>query len=85
MHAQIRVRAKSQITIPTAVVKEAGIREGDMLAFTFRGGVLSLDLRKNKPAKPSIMKYLGIGKGTYGKTAEEVDAYIRQERDSWER
>jgi hypothetical protein len=42
-------------------------------------------LRKNKPAKPSIMKYVGITKGLYGKTAEEVDAYIRQERDSWER
>jgi bifunctional DNA-binding transcriptional regulator/antitoxin component of YhaV-PrlF toxin-antitoxin module len=85
MHAQIRVRAKSQMTIPTSIVKEAGIQEGDLLAFTFRGGVLSLDLRKNKPSKPSVMKYVGVTQGTYGKTAEQVDAYIRQERDSWER
>jgi len=34
--------------------------------------------------KRSLVEFIGAGKGLF-KSAEEVDAYIREERDSWER
>lgn len=36
---------------------------------------------KKKPV--SLISFIGKGKGCF-KTAEEVDNYIRKERDSWE-
>lgn len=43
--------------------------------------------RAASPSEPSkqysILDWIGAGKGTW-RTAEEIDEYIRQERDSWD-
>jgi hypothetical protein len=28
--------------------------------------------------------YYGLAKGTYGETSEEIDAYVQEERSSWD-
>jgi prevent-host-death family protein len=35
-------------------------------------------------AGPDIGPYIGSLRGVWGNTPEEIDAYIRAERDSWE-
>ena len=39
--------------------------------------------RQPSPVGGDISKYVGALKGTFG-SVEEIDAYIRQERDSWD-
>jgi hypothetical protein len=38
-----------------------------------------------EPARRKLCDYLGAAKGRGFRTAHEVDAYIREEHDSWER
>jgi hypothetical protein len=40
--------------------------------------------RQVAPPGPSLMDYYGVGKGRSFRTAAEVDAYIDEERASWE-
>ena len=37
-----------------------------------------------KPSRPALMDYLGVGKGRGFQSAAQVDAYIQEERASWE-
>jgi hypothetical protein len=40
--------------------------------------------RQTEPPRPSLLDYYGVGKGRGFRTAAEVDAYIKEERASWE-
>jgi hypothetical protein len=40
--------------------------------------------RQPVPPRSSLMDYYGVGKGRGFRTAAEVDAYIEEERASWE-
>lgn len=82
---QIRVRDKHQITLPMAIVRGAGISESDLLDVQFKNGVITLTPCKSAPSKKSLMDFVGITPGLYGKDAAEVAQYLANERDSWER
>ncbi len=75
VHAQARLRAKSQLTLPEAVVEAAGVAEGDRF------------LVEIAPDDPDTIRlhrirssYAGALRDIYGETAD----YLAGERASWE-
>ena len=82
---QVRVRDKHQVTLPMAVARSAGIRENDMLEVGFKNGVITLATKKAAAPQRSLMDFVGITQGLYGKDARQVAQYLDAERDSWER
>jgi AbrB family looped-hinge helix DNA binding protein len=86
----IRVKQKYQVTIPTNVREAIGIHEGDTLeARTENGNIVLIPqlIHERKPAKKQgidISRYIGSMKDFYGSNTQEIDDYIRNERDSWD-
>jgi bifunctional DNA-binding transcriptional regulator/antitoxin component of YhaV-PrlF toxin-antitoxin module len=85
MH-QVRVRDRHQITLPASIARAANINPNDVLSVSYKEGVVTL-LTQSVVAKkrPSLMDFAGSANGLYGRTTEEIDAYIANERKSWER
>jgi hypothetical protein len=48
-------------------------------------GVLMLIPQKRHVSKRSVMSFAGVGKGLWGNTPPEVDASLKEIRDTWER
>jgi AbrB family looped-hinge helix DNA binding protein len=72
------VRGKNQITIPQAIAERHGIEPGRRLVIVDTGEEDQFVVRVVRKS------YAGIFSGMYGNTPEEVQAYIRAERDSWD-
>ena len=85
MPQQIRIRERNQITLPATITNAAKLSPNDALEVSFTNGVITLVPVSTQAKRRSILDYVGSAKGVWGKTAEEVDALIRSERDSWER
>ncbi len=81
----VRVRAKHQITIPSGIAQAAHIKLDDVLDIAYANGIITLVSQKRRQRKESVMSYAGIARGLWGNTAAEIDASIRNDRDSWER
>lgn len=77
-------RNQNRITLPQAVMDKAGITDEDMLVVDIKNGVIMLKPQK-KPKPTDIMSLFGCASSTYGKTTEEMDAYVALERDSWQK
>lgn len=76
----VRVSTKGQVVIPLAVRRKLGIKPGDELVIV--SGEDEAILMKAKRYAESLR---GLGKGLYGRTREEIDAYVRGERETWSR
>ncbi|OLC29201.1 MAG: hypothetical protein AUH31_07405 [Armatimonadetes bacterium 13_1_40CM_64_14] len=74
----VRVSTKGQVVIPVAVRRKLNIKPGDHLVIV--GGDTEAILMKARRYAETLR---GIGGGVYGKTREEIDAYVRGERESW--
>ena len=67
------------------VVKEGGlieIRRPELPPGTAAEVIVMIEEAVEPP--PSLASLIGTGRGLFG-SPEEVDAYLREERDSWER
>ncbi|MBO8129061.1 MAG: AbrB/MazE/SpoVT family DNA-binding domain-containing protein [Peptococcaceae bacterium] len=78
--AIVKVSSKRQITIPAHIYRALNL---------YPGAKLEMQLKKNQlilsnPAKTYTDLLAGSLKGVYGNTKEEVDEYIRKERETWE-
>ncbi len=88
----VRVKQKYQVTIPTSVRNEIDIHEGDTLGARVLNGqivltpqVISNRQKRGKNSKHSLMDLLGANQGSgLFKSTEEVDEYIRKQRDEWD-
>lgn len=80
---QVRVSDKYQITLPSSIVRAAHLQPGDVLDVNYRNGLITFTVKSTSKKRRSIMDYIGITNGVYGTTANEVDAYISSERESW--
>src|SRR5574341_454061 len=79
-HADLTVSSKRQVTIPAAMERELGLRHGDKLTAHLEDGAIVM-----KPRPRSWLEYITSGRGgVYGRTKEEVDAYLAEVRDGWE-
>lgn len=76
----VRVSTKGQVVIPLAIRRRLGIKPGDQIVIV--GGEAEAILMK---ARRYVESTRGIAKGTYGRTREEIDAYVRGERRTWEK
>jgi len=74
----VRVSTKGQVVIPLEVRRKLGIRAGDRLVIVSGDGE-ALIMKAQRYAE----SLRGMGKGLYGKTREEIDAYLRGERETW--
>lgn len=75
------VSSKRQITLPAAMARELGIEPGGKLVAHVEDGCIVL-----RPRPASWLEYITSGPGgVYGKTKEEVDAYIKDVRRGWDR
>ncbi len=57
----------------------------DLLNVDYINGVIDITNKRPDKKKSNLKAYAGLGKGLWGNTPEEVDATIRNLRDSWER
>lgn len=80
VYRSVRVSTKGQVVIPLPVRKQLGIKPGDELIIV--GGENEAILMKARRYAESLR---GIGGGVYGRTRQEVDAYVRGERQTWGR
>lgn len=74
----VRVSTKGQVVIPIDVRRRLGIRPGDNLVII--GGDNEAIMMKPGRYAESLR---GMGKGIYGRTREEIDAFVRGERQAW--
>jgi AbrB family looped-hinge helix DNA binding protein len=82
---EVTIRPKGQITIPAEIMKSWHLRANDKVNVNLVNGVLMVTPTNRRENKKSILAYAGIARGLWGNTAEEIDTFIRNERDSWER
>ncbi len=73
------ISSKYQITLPARLVREMGLQPGDKLAVELDGHRLILHPRP----KDWVSYTAGALEGVYGRTKEDVDAYLRELRDPW--
>ena len=50
MNATARIQHKGQVTIPTAVRRQAGLQQGDLVKFTFHRGKIVITPRSSSTA-----------------------------------
>lgn len=83
--AQVRVRERNQITLPTAIARAANVSANDLLDVEFVNGVITLAAPPQINKRRSILDFVGIAPGMWGKNKDEIADSIRDERESWER
>lgn len=88
---EVIMRQRGQITIPHEIVERAGLEPGMSMDLHYvENGTIVIRLAGAHGSVDSIMRYAGIGKGIWGDTDEEVEAWIARERaendlpDVWE-
>jgi len=83
---RVRMRGRRQITLPASVVRSANIDENALLNVSVQGSTITLTTQQaaQKKRRP-LAEWIGCLKGTYGSTTAEQDAYVANERASWER
>jgi AbrB family looped-hinge helix DNA binding protein len=89
----VRLKDKGQVTIPASVRSAIDATVGDVFEVALDDGNIILrpqQMSRKAPSKTKskakgvdIAGWIGSGKGLF-KTVDEVDAFIRAERDRWE-
>lgn len=74
----VRVGTKGQIIIPHEVRRRLGIKPGDRLVVV-AGDSEAIVMSATRYAE----SLRGVAGGIYGKTRDEIDAYVRGERGTW--
>lgn len=77
MEQRARVTSKGQVTVPKAVRRAMGIKEGDGLVFEAEDGEARLRVER-KPV--SFADYAGAWREGKGMSWEEVNAYVRDNK-----
>ncbi len=77
--ATTTLSSKRQITLPVALVRELGLVPGDKLTVRLEDGGILL-----RPRPRNWVDYFsGSRPGYYGKTKEDVEAYLDEVRGGW--
>jgi bifunctional DNA-binding transcriptional regulator/antitoxin component of YhaV-PrlF toxin-antitoxin module len=82
---QVRIRDKHQVTLPISIVRDANLRENDMLDVAYKNGVITLSVKQAAVKKRSLMDFVGATRGVYGQDPAQVAQYLDSERDTWDR
>ena len=79
-----KLSTKNQITLPVAMVRRLGLRPGDEIDLMVEGDMIQAERRPKTP-----QEWIGRLRGAMAqtpewKTKDDIDAWIRGERESWE-
>ena len=85
------LKEKGQITVPANIRRQIQAHKGDIFNFEVVNGRVVMTPQMQAATQPrtkqrkgaDIGKYIGSMKGKFG-CVEEIDEYIRNERDSWD-
>jgi bifunctional DNA-binding transcriptional regulator/antitoxin component of YhaV-PrlF toxin-antitoxin module len=81
-----RLREKSQVTLPSKLVKALGLRTDDPLAIELEGDrIVITRFGSSKLAPKSPMEFWASGRSSPPRTAAEIDADLRALRSEWDR
>ena len=81
----VKIRSKGQVTIPADILQDWHIHSNDKINVDLVNGVVMLTPVNCLDHKKSIMSYAGIARGLWGDSADDIDNFVRNERDSWEK
>ncbi|RMX11787.1 AbrB/MazE/SpoVT family DNA-binding domain-containing protein [Allofranklinella schreckenbergeri] len=83
----VRIKSKHQVTIPAAIAREASLNVNDILQASYKDGVITFATKNARKAENSrsLLDFAGSTPGLYGDTPEQMQAYINNERSSWDR
>lgn len=77
----VTISSKRQITIPAEIFRLLELQEGQKLMVSVEGDRIILTARPH-----NLTKALGgVTKGLYGSNSDQIDEYVEQERDSWQK
>ena len=83
MHTgKIKARYKNGVIEP---LEKIDLPEGQELEVEFQSVPTTETQLSKEEKKKLIRKMRGSMKGTWGSTVEEIDAYIKSEREAWDR
>ena len=77
-HISVKISSKHQIAVPSAIRKELELEAGDHLLAQVRDGVIVLVPRRGDAVDQLRGLHREIWEG-------DVDAYLDEERDAWDR
>lgn len=75
----IKLGRKGQMVLPKEIRDRLGLKEGDYLVVSLQGGEILLATPERYAKRTR-----GMLKGTWGRTKEEIERYLKGERESWE-
>lgn len=76
-----KISSKRQITVPADFCKALGVKPGEQVLMEVVGDKIIISSK----TKSYTELLSGCIKGVYGEPREEIDAYLRKERASWEK
>jgi len=77
VRSKAKITSKGQITLPLAVRKRLGVGEGDVVTFE----LTSEGIHLTRDREPGVFaKWAGHFRDGQGKTAEEIDQWLRTMR-----
>lgn len=74
----VKLGKKGQIVIPKVLRESMGIKTGDLLLITAEADQLLIT-----PPEKYAKTTRGLLKGVWGDNPDEVEAYLEEERNSW--
>ena len=85
MSATTRLSAKNQITLPAAMVRQLGLRAGDEIDLLALEQRVTLERRPRTPEEWVDRLAGALSHVAEWATDEKIDAWVRGERESWDR
>ncbi len=78
----VHLRERRQITLPTDIVAAAGLQTDDVLQASYVNGVIHLVPSRKQAQRADMRRFVGAAGAVYG-SADTMNQYLRDERDSW--
>ena len=82
---ETRLSGKNQLTVPAAMVRALGWRPGDTLELTLQGEAILLEKQPQTPEEWARRIRGPLSQVGEWATDKKIDAWVRAERESWER
>ena len=82
---KVTLRPKGQVTIPSSILAQWNARPDDVLDVHLANGVVMFTPVRRRETPPELMAFAGLGKGLWGDMPEQVEASIRNLRETWNR
>ncbi len=71
----VKLTKKGTVYLPAEIRKELGLKEGERLLISHEGGKIIL-----QPVKSATAMLLGLTAGSFGRTAEDVQEFLNEQR-----